>query len=58
MANAPRVTYGQGIARHHGSHRKVRWGTPELEEKEGKRTFKALPGSTPTLKENCPLGLS
>ncbi|NEN99869.1 MAG: hypothetical protein F6K50_31660 [Moorea sp. SIO3I7] len=20
MANAPRVTYGQGIARHHGSH--------------------------------------
>ncbi|NEO96726.1 MAG: hypothetical protein F6K56_44125 [Moorea sp. SIO3G5] len=21
MANAPRVTYGQGIARHHGSHR-------------------------------------
>ncbi|NEO40119.1 MAG: hypothetical protein F6J90_28775 [Moorea sp. SIOASIH] len=35
MANAPRVTYGQGIARHHGSHRKVRWGTPELEEKEG-----------------------
>ncbi|WP_149030904.1 hypothetical protein [Moorena producens] len=23
MANAPRVTYGQGIARHHGSHRSL-----------------------------------